>query len=153
MQEPEMAMLCNKKVTRTRTISNATDYSMYTWAIACTRGKHLQWKRQPAWQPLPRMPKQFYDSLFFITISQIKTILWRYFWIRHGSSSVTRLLWRTIFRHKFIIKLKLWQIRLLQWWKLFVIEVDIPSSVNKKQERVVRIECTFGYSCLLTISG
>ena len=38
------------------------------------------------------------------------------------------LLWRTIFRHKLVIKLKLWWIWLLQWWKLFVIEVDISSS-------------------------
>jgi hypothetical protein len=74
MQEPEMATLCNKKVTHTRTISITTGYSMFTWAIACTRRKHLQWKRQPAWQPLPCMPKQLYDSLFFITDQASMTI-------------------------------------------------------------------------------
>ena len=36
MQEPKMAMLCNNKVTRTRTISNATGYSMYTWKASPT---------------------------------------------------------------------------------------------------------------------
>jgi hypothetical protein len=131
VQEPEMTMLCNKNVTRTRTITNATSYSMYTWAIACTHGKHLQRKHPLVWQPLPRMPKQFYDNQFFITdLDTSMTICW----IRHGSSSMTRLLWRTVFRHKFFVKLKLWWIWLLQWQKLFVIEVDIPSSAYKRGE-------------------
>jgi len=43
---------------------------------------------------------------------------------------MTWLLWWTDFRHKFIVKLKLWWIWLLQWRKLIIIEVDIPSSVG-----------------------
>ena len=126
MQEPEMVTLCNKKVTRTRTISNATGYSIYTWAIACTRGKHLQLKCPPAWQP-PCYACQS-SSMTICFSSQIKTLLWRFCQIRHRCASVMRLLWRTVFHHKFVIKLKLWWIWLLQWWNLFIVEMDISSS-------------------------
>ena len=61
-----MAMLCNKKVTHTQTISNAIGYSMYTWKAS------LMETPTSVAAPLPRMSKQFYDILF---LSQIKPIL------------------------------------------------------------------------------
>ena len=117
VQELEMATLCNKKVTRTRTISNATGYSMYTWAIACTRGKHLQQKSPPAthakiilwWSIFHHRSRHFYDDFVRFVIDMQK-------WCDFYDEPV------------FVIKLKLWQIWLFQWRNLFVIEVDISSN-------------------------
>jgi hypothetical protein len=118
-----MTTLCNKKVTRTQTISNATGYSMYTWAIACIRGKHFQQKHPQAWQS---------------RATHAKTVLrWSVF--RHRSRHfyddfvifvIDVQVWCDFYDEPyFVIKLKLWRIWLLQWQNLFVIEVDISSSV------------------------
>ena len=107
-----MATLCNKKVTRTRTISNATGYSMYTWKASPTEA--------PASVAAPCHPCQSSSMMISFRHRSIQ--------FYDDFARMMRLLWRTIFRHKFIIKLKLWWIWLLQWWELIVIEVDISSS-------------------------
>ena len=114
-----MAMLCNKKVTRTQTISNATSYSIWMWKAPPMEAP------TSVVAPLPRMPKQLYDILFFVIDQATSMMICKNY---YRSSSVTWLLWWTIFCHKFIIELKLWWIWLLKWRKLFIIEVDIPSS-------------------------
>jgi hypothetical protein len=114
------ATLCNKKVTRTQIISNATGCSMKIWKASPTKAP------ASVAAPLPRISKQIYNVLFFVTVQATSMMICKN---RHRSSSMTRLLWRTIFHHKFVIELKLWWIWLLQWWKLFVIEVDVSNIV------------------------
>jgi hypothetical protein len=132
-----MATLCNKKVTHIRTISNATGYSMYTWAIACTRGKHLQRKRPPAWQPLATHAKTVLRRSIFRHRS------------RHFYNNFVRFVidvqeWRVFYDESvFVIKLKLWRIWLLQWRKLFIIEVDIPNS----RPRCPRVNVKWPLTC------
>ena len=106
-----MATLCNKKVSRTRTISNATGYSMYTWKPSPTEA--------PTSVAAPCHACQS-SSMTICFSSQIKTLLWWFCQICHRYARVTGLLWQTGFCHKFIIKLKLWRIWLLQWWNLFM---------------------------------
>jgi hypothetical protein len=120
VQEPEMTTLCNKKWIRTWTIFNVTSYSMYTWAIACPT-------EAPTSVAAPCHVCQN-SSMTVCFSSQIKTLLRRLYQIRHRCASVTRLIWQTVFHYKFVTKLKLWPIWLLQWRNLFFVEVDISNS-------------------------
>jgi len=96
-------------------------------SIVCTCGKHLQRKHPPVWQPRATYAKIVLWCSIFITDKATSMTIWEN---HHKNSSMMRLLWWTGFCHKFVIKLKLWRIWLFQWWKLIVIEVDIPSSVR-----------------------
>ena len=119
-----MATLCNKKVTHTQTISNAIGYSMYTWKASPTEA--------PTSVVAPCHPWQNSSMTFCfhhrIMVNQATSLT--FCENHHRISSVTWLLWwkQWGFHHKFVIKLKLWQIWLIQWWKLIIIEVDIPTS-------------------------
>jgi hypothetical protein len=53
-----MTTLCNKKVTRTQTISNATGYSMYMWKASPTKAP------TSVAAPCHACQKQFYDDMF-----------------------------------------------------------------------------------------
>ena len=130
VQELEMAMLCNKNVTHTRTISKATGYSMYTWKASPTEAPASVAAPCHACQSSFMTINFIMDlsnSMTIYFLSQIMALLWQFCQIHHRYARVTRLLWQTSFCHKFVIKVKLWQIWLLQWRNLFVIEVDISS--------------------------
>ena len=130
-----MTMLYNKKVMRTQTISNATVH-----VESISNGSTHQHGSSPT--------------------THAKIVLWRYVFItdqatsmmicenHHRISSMTRLLWWTGFHHRFVIKLKLWRIWLLQWWNLIVIEVDIPISGSPAlvlSKEWICVEASFGY--------
>jgi hypothetical protein len=83
--------MCNKKVTHTWTICNATGYSMYTWKASPTEAPTSVAGGCHACQN---------NSMMVSFLSQIKPLLWQSFRIHHGCSNVTRRFWSTVFRHK-----------------------------------------------------
>ena len=109
-----MVTLSNNKVTHTWTISNATVYSRYMWKAS----------------PMEAVASMAAPCHACQSSSMTINFHHRSIQNRHRIARIMRLLWRTIFHHKFVTKLKLWRIWLLQWRKLFIIEVDISSSLS-----------------------